>query len=185
MIDSKIIISLLGGNGDISNHTYSEKKAIIIQICNSLGLRYETNPIHIYKRHDVGGEFIYVTKEGCAQLRHIYNININNIYVPKIINNVLIVKASGENIYGRKSTELGSIFLSKEIKDEKLSWAILTATTKAKRRLTLCLSGLGLLADIEATELGEAIVFCEEKKPIIVDTEKEKIDFTKIIKLNE
>ncbi len=155
-IDIKKLLGQFGANGSIKHLDDSSKRVLLAKICNAVGLNQYTMPFRIYR--DVNGdEFVYATKECCAQLRHLNNISITSLE-ERIDGDFAICKVSGINKHGRVSFEIGSVnisILEGQDKSNGQMWAV----TKAKRRLTLDLSGLGVLADIEVRDMNEVVEY--------------------------
>jgi hypothetical protein len=151
-IDIKKLFGMFGAQGSIHHLDDSMKRALIVKLGNALGLNQYTMPFRIYR--DIrGAEFLYATKECCAQLRHLNGISILSLE-ERIDGDFAICKVSGMNKHGRVSYEIGSVniaILDGQDKSNGQMWAV----TKAKRRLTLDLSGLGVLADVEVKDMTE------------------------------
>lgn len=182
-IDIKKLLGLFAANGSIRHLTNPEKRELLAKICNSLGLNQYTMPFRIY-RDTKGDEFVYATKECCAQLKHIMGINITSI-THVIEHGLIIATASGINKQNRMSTDMGCVFIG-DLVGDNLANAIMWAVTKAKRRLTLDLAGLGVLADVETKDMSEIIeynVLEEQPKALNVGTSKSVTDVLSSIKI--
>jgi hypothetical protein len=150
------ILTNIGLNGSVSHFDKSQKQALLSKLCMTLGLNEETQPFRIYT-NSMGEEYIYATKECCAQLRHRECISIEEIDIPIILGNTISVRVKGSNKHDRTSWEIGSVGVDATLTPAQEAHAIMTAVTKAKRRLTLCLSGLGVLADVELEDMVQVI----------------------------
>lgn len=153
--DFKQVIAMIADGGDITNLSNSDRRALLAKLTNYLHLNPHTDNFLIFK--DQNGRYrLYATKECCAQLRHNLGINIwlsDPIYGPDQKYPLLVsVKANGLNKHNRSGEEIGSVSLV-GIPPEEYSNHVMWAVTKAKRRLTLDLSGLGVLADVEVFDI--------------------------------
>jgi hypothetical protein len=149
------LISLICVGGDLTHLDGPSKRALLAKLTNYLHLNPYSHNFFIFKDSN-GRHRIYATKECCSQLRHNMGINTwlsDPIYGPNNTAPVFVtVKANGTNRFGRSADEIGSVTL---IGFDKSHWSdrIMFATTKAKRRLTLDLSGLGVLSDVEVDDI--------------------------------
>ena len=155
-IDIKKLLGLFAANGSIQHLANNEKRELLAKICNSLGLNQYIMPFRIYRNME-GHEFIYATKECCAELRHLHNINVLT-ESHSIIDGMVIASVSGNNKYGRVDHEIGAIDIN-SLQGQDRANAVMWAMTKAKRRLTLSLAGLGVLADVETRDMKEVIEY--------------------------
>jgi hypothetical protein len=159
----------IGLNGSVSHFDKSQKQALLSKLCITLGLNEELQPFRIYQNIR-GEEYIYATKECCAQLRHREHINIMEVGEPIFSNNTISVRVKGNNKHGRESWEIGSVGTTESMTSAEIAHGVMTAVTKAKRRLTLCLSGLGVLADVELEDMAQVVsTGIEEQKLSEID----------------
>lgn len=156
---------------DLSGLTPIEKVQHIKNVCNSLGLNPLTKPIQLLKFQ--GKEIPYVTKDATEQLRKINKVSIS-IQDTKMINSdvyIVVVEASTPD--GRKDSSTGAISI-KDLKGDALCNAMLKAETKAKRRATLSICGLGFIDESEADSIPES------KKVDVYSEENRKTTFLPI-----
>lgn len=153
--DFKEVIAMVADGGDVTHLSNSDRRALLAKLTNYLHLNPHTQNFIFFKTLD-GRYRIYATKECCSQLRHNLGINMwlsDPIYSPDANNPFTVsVKANGTNKYNRSSEEIGSVSLVDVPKQEYSNYTMF-AVTKAKRRLTLDLSGLGVLADVEVFDI--------------------------------
>jgi hypothetical protein len=159
------ILTNLGLNGSVSHFDKSQKQALLSKLCITLGLNEELQPFRIYS-NTRGEEYIYATKECCAQLRHRECISIHEIGEPIFANSTISVRVKGSNKHGRESWEIGSVGVVPELSPSQVAHGVMTAVTKAKRRLTLCLSGLGVLADVELEDMNSVVTNGTEQQTL-------------------
>lgn len=124
---------------DLSSLSPVEKVTHIKNICESLGLNPVTTPIKLMKFN--GKEIPYFAKEATEQLRVLRKVSIK-IVDSKIIDDLFIVVAEASTPDGRIDSSTGAISIQ-GLKGEAKANAIMKAETKAKRRVTLSICGLG------------------------------------------
>lgn len=135
--------------GDLVKFSPIEKVKYVRGICNTLGLNPTTMPIKIMKFQ--GKETIYFTKDASEQLRKINKVSINkleNVFHGE----VYIVTAYAMLPDGRIDSSTGAIS-TKGLVGEGLANALMKAETKAKRRVTLSICGLGFIDESEVDSI--------------------------------
>lgn len=132
-------------SNDLSGLTAIEKVTHIKMVCDSLGLNVLTRPIQLIKFQ--GKEVMYASKDATEQLRKLHKVSITKIEVD-MQNGVYIVRASACTPDGRQDSSTGVVYID-GLKGENLCNAMLKAETKAKRRVTLSICGLGILDESE------------------------------------
>ena len=131
---------------DLSGLSPVEKVQHIKNICDSLGLNPTTHPIALMKFQ--GKEIPYVKKDGTEQLRKINRVSIVGIESKILPGDVYVVIANACTFDGRQDSSTGVISIA-GLKGEALANAMMKAETKAKRRVTLSICGLGFLDESE------------------------------------
>lgn len=140
--------------GDLSRLTQDERMLFVRQLCESLGLNPLTQPL-IYLPDRRGKLGIYPTKDCAAQLRRNHNISLE-ILAQEIASDVLTVRVRA-SMPGSKGTpkrtddDLGAVSI-RGLSPEDMANAAMKAATKAKRRATLSICGLGFLDPEENVE---------------------------------
>jgi len=142
--DENIVASIVL-RGDISGLNEQDKVAYYNGICESLGLNPLTRPFQYLRLN--GKEVLYATKDATEQLRKINGVSVLDIET-NVIEGVYIVKAKGQDKTGRTDTATGAVPIN-GMSGDKLANALMKAETKAKRRLTLSICGLGILDETE------------------------------------
>ena len=140
------IISNLVLQGDISKMTQEQRTNYYKQFCDSLGLNPLTQPFKIIKFRD-NKEQLYATKDCTEQLRKIYKVSIIEL-ANQTINGVYVVTAKAQDGSGRTDAATGAVTIE-GLKGDMLANALMKAETKAKRRVTLSICGLGMLDESE------------------------------------
>lgn len=131
---------------DLSNLSPLEKVQHVTNICTSLGLNPLTKPIQLLKFQ--GKEIPYVTRDGTDQLRSTRNISIPRIETKMVEGGVYVVTAYAQTPDNRQDSSTGVITVL-GLKGDALCNAMMKCETKAKRRVTLSICGLGLLSEDE------------------------------------
>lgn len=133
--------------GDISKMTFEQKLNYYNLLCKSLGLNPLTRPFEFIVLS--GKEVLYAKKDCTDQLRNNRNISVNSLtHEHKEALGIYVVTAVGVLPSGRTDTGTGAVNVSK-LTGDALCNAIMKAETKAKRRMTLSICGLGLLDESE------------------------------------
>ena len=134
--------------GDISGLTADKKWQYYQFICHRLGLDPLSQPFQIIRFAAQGGkEVLYCTKGGCEQLSDKKGVS-HLILEEKTENDLYIVKARATLPNGRFVEDIGVVDIQSK-KGNDLANLKMKAVTKAKRRATLSLLGLGMLDETE------------------------------------
>lgn len=147
--------------GDLTRLTPDEKVAHYLRVCESLGLNPHTQPFDYVI---LNGKLTLYAKKGCTdQLRSLRNVTVE-VISRDIVDECLIVHARATISNGkskRTDEDLGVVSLGK-LQGEARANAIMRAITKAKRRVTLSICGLGFL---DETELPPTIEVIAQEQP--------------------
>jgi hypothetical protein len=134
--------------GDLSKLTENQRNQYYMQVCQSLGLNYLTRPFDYLM---LSGKLVLYAKRDCAdQLRKINGISIQ-IVGQDFEDGLYTVHARATDKTGRTDEDFGVVAF-KNAGNEFSANAKMKAITKAKRRVTLSISGLGLLDETEIPE---------------------------------
>lgn len=140
--------------GDLKPLTAQERLHYYNAICASLGLNPLTKPFAYIALN--GKLQLYALKDCTEQLRKVHGVSITGVD-PKQIGDLLVVVASAADREGRVDSSTGAVNV-KGLTGEALANAMMKCETKAKRRVTLSLCGLGMLDETEiATLKGQGI----------------------------
>lgn len=148
------IINSLIINGDISRLSAQQKVNYYKEVCDKLGLDPLSQPFRILRLH--GREIMYCDRGGAQQLNKLHRVS-HEIKSREAVNGCYVVTAQASTPDGRKTESLGAVPII-NLKGEHLCNAMMKAETKAKRRATLDLLGLGILDETETEHLGGAEV---------------------------
>jgi hypothetical protein len=143
----RVIIS-----GDLSVLTPAERVNYYNEVCRSLGLNPYTKPLDYLKLN--GRLTLYTAKNGTDQLRRIYGISVTKLEQSDV-QGVYVVTAYGKDKEGRIDSAQGAVYI-KNLQGDDLANAIMKCETKAKRRLTLSMCGLGFLDVSEVDTVADA-----------------------------
>lgn len=161
---------------DLSRLTPLEKVQYVKSICGTLGLNPVTKPIQIMKFQNK--ETPYFTKDATEQLRKINKISINKIETKLHDGNLYVVTAHASTPDGRQDSSTGAIVIG-GLKGDALANAMMKAETKAKRRVTLSICGLGFIDESEVDSIPGAT------KIKLVSEEKQELIANDLVKLDE
>lgn len=131
--------------GDLSKLTVDERTSYYKAVCDSIGLNALTKPFDYIILN--GKMQLYALKACTDQLRSIYDISVTNL-TKEDIQGVHVVTANVQNGKGRTDADIGAVNIA-SLKGEALANAMMKAATKAKRRATLSICGLGMLDETE------------------------------------
>ena len=153
--------------GDLSVLTSQEKVSYYNEYCKRLGLDPFTQPFKLLNLQ--GKEILYCDRSGTQQLSKIHSVS-HEIKSREVINGCYVVTAQA-SVTGRHTESIGAVPINKAngtwetassgkkflkpdgtftaLTGDDLCNAMMKAETKAKRRATLDLLGLGVLDETE------------------------------------
>lgn len=135
--------------GDLSKLTPQERGQYYMAVCRSVGLNPLTKPFEYITLN--GKLTLYALRNCTDQLRSIHRISVVDMTEAER-EGVCIVTCKVSNADGRTDIAKGAVNLAK-LQGEALANAIMKAETKAKRRATLSICGLGLLDETEVEDI--------------------------------
>jgi hypothetical protein len=138
--------------GDLSKMDNKARVAYYVQLCQSLSLNPHTQPFQILKFQ--GKEIMYATKSCTEQLRKLWGVSVTKLERHQE-GDVLVVVAYVVDGTGRTDAGTGAVPVT-NLKGEALANAFMKAETKAKRRATLSICGLGILDESELDTMPQA-----------------------------
>jgi len=150
-------------HGDLSKLSEDQKIKYYMRVCDSLGLNPYTQPFAYITLN--GKEILYAKREATEQLRRLHNVSIE-IRTREATEGVYIVVARATLPSGRHDENLGAVPLG-TVGGEARANLMMKAETKAKRRVTLSICGLGMLDETEVESLPPAATAAplEDTKP--------------------
>lgn len=138
--------------GDLSKLTPDERWNYYRGVCQSLGLNPFTKPFDYI---NLSGKLTLYAKKDCGdQLRKIHGVSID-ITARERIDDLYVVTARATTRQGRHDEEIGAVTIG-NLRGDALANALMKATTKAKRRVTLSICGLGMLDETELETIASA-----------------------------
>ena len=152
--------------GDLAKMAPAQRLDYYSQVCQSVGLNPLTKPFEYIV---LNGKMTLYAKKDCAdQLRRINGVSITKTDI-NTDGDYIVVTVYGQDKTGRSDVEIGVV--SKKDMRGDYGNALMKAMTKAKRRLTLSLCGLGWLDETEVETIPDA-------KPVVVTDNGEIIGET-------
>ena len=139
------LISNLVLNGDISKMSNEMKVEYYNKLCHSLNLNPVTKPFQIIAFQ--GKTILYATKDCTEQLRKINKVSIVELN-QDLKEGLCISKCKVQDKDNRYDIATGVVNIA-GLKGGDLANAIMKSETKAKRRATLSICGLGILDESE------------------------------------
>ena len=151
-------------NGDLKELKPAERLSYYNRVCESLGLNPLTQPLAYLSLS--GKMVLYARKDAAEQLRSVRGISLE-ILSRETIEGVYVVTAKATTKEGRFDASTGAVAIE-SLKGEARANAMMKAETKAKRRVTLSICGLGLMdeTEVETTE-GARTVTVEQAHTLI------------------
>lgn len=131
--------------GDLSSMTDDQRAAYYLKVCDSLGLNPHTGPFEFIKLN--GGLKLYATRACSDQLRKLHGVSLT-IHSRELVDDIYTVVSRAEDAAGRTDEACGVVSV-KNLSGEARANALMKAETKAKRRVTLSICGLGWLDETE------------------------------------
>lgn len=147
---------------DLSKLSPEERVSYYKSVCDSVGLNPLTQPFAYITLN--GKLTLYAKRDATDQLRKIHKVSIT-ISGREQIGDVYVVTAKAKDTSGREDESTGAVAVT-NLKGEVLANAFMKAETKAKRRVTLSVCGLGLLDETEVDSISDAKHFHEPDKEI-------------------
>ncbi|MBZ7974619.1 hypothetical protein [Campylobacter molothri] len=137
--------------GDLSKLNDVERTAYVKNLCDSLGLNMLTKPFEYIVLNEK--LTLYANKSATDQLRQIRKVSITKTEVNQV-GDIYMVTAYAATPDGRTDCDTGALNI-KNLGGDNLANAIMKAITKAKRRVTLSICGLGMLDESELETIKE------------------------------
>lgn len=138
--------------GDLKQLTAAQKVSFYRAVCESVGLNPLTQPFDYLVLN--GRECLYAKREATEQLRRLHNVTLT-IASRELVGECYIVTARATMPDGRSDESIGAKSID-GLKGEARANAMMTAETKAKRRVTLSICGLGMLDETEVADIPQS-----------------------------
>ena len=131
--------------GDLSSLSKEQRASYYMKVCESTGLNPYTTPFqYIVLNRKLS---LYASKAATDQLRKIHGVDIK-VTDKNIEDGIFYVTVEAKDKTGRMDSDMGSVVIG-NLKGEAKSNAMMKTITKAKRRVTLSICGLGMLDESE------------------------------------
>lgn len=145
-------------DGDFSKLSKPQRDQYIELFCEERGLDWKSGP---FRWLTLNGKLVpYATRDCADQLRRINGISIS-IKAEEYDRGLLTIHVVATDKSGRSDEDYGTVPYSEKMAPEFAANMKLKAVTKAKRRVTLSISGLGWLDETEVDDIPE-----ESKAPL-------------------
>jgi hypothetical protein len=154
------IMEAVIAKGDLSQLTPQERVQFYRATCESLGLNPLTQPFAFINLN--GKLTLYARKDATDQLRNLQHVSIIKLEREKL-DGIYMVTATAQMPDGRQDFSIGAVSIE-GMKGDALSNSLMKAETKAKRRVTLSICGLGWADESETETIPGA-------QPVTVDAE--------------
>jgi hypothetical protein len=141
------------GMGDLSELSASQRAEYYAAVCKSLGLNPMTKPFEYLTLN--GKLRLYALRDCADQLRRLHGISIYIANREKM-SDIYVVTARAKDKTGREDESTGAVPLG-NLRGDALANALMKAETKAKRRVTLSIAGLGWLDETELETVKSAV----------------------------
>lgn len=138
--------------GDLSKLAPAERVSYYGKTCESLGLNPLTKPFEYINLN--GKLTLYAKRDATDQLRSLRKVSITIVSREKV-GDVYAVTARATTPDGRLDESIGAVTVG-NLKGDALANALMKAETKAKRRVTLSIVGLGWLDESEVDTIPNA-----------------------------
>lgn len=139
------VVSDLVLNGDLRQFSPEQKVKYYTGLCQSLKLNPLTRPFQLIVLNNK--ETLYATRDAAEQLRKINGVSVIEMKKERE-GDLYVVTVKVQDNTGRYDMASGAVNL-KGLSGDMLANKIMTAETKAKRRATLSICGLGMLDETE------------------------------------
>ena len=171
VIDDSALEQVLIG-GDLSKLSPAQRVQYYKRTCESIGLNPLTRPFDYIVLN--GKLTLYAKKDAADQLRSLKGVSIDDVNLQDI-GDMFVVKVKGHDSTGRSDVEIGVV--RKSDMQGNIANAQMKAVTKAKRRLTLSLCGLGWLDETEIETIPDAeTINVSESGEIVKEDSNDKKD---------
>lgn len=162
--------------GDLSALTPEQRVEYYQALCASVGLNPLSRP---FEYHSLNGKIVVYPNKGCLeQIRSMRSVTIRMAH-QKIDETHCIMVAEASLPNGRTDSATAAVWL-KGLSGEPYCNAIMKCETKAKRRATLSICGLGFIDDYDGTPGSATAPMCDEFGVVLeVETpERNKLSFS-------
>jgi hypothetical protein len=143
------IVEQVIAKGNLAQLTPEERTRYYTEVCRSVGLNPLTRPLEYITLN--GKLTLYARRDAADQLRKLHGISIE-IVERSVLEGLITVHVRAKDRDGRTDEDLGVVSVA-NLKGEAAANAMLKAITKAKRRVTLSIAGMGFLDETEVEDI--------------------------------
>jgi hypothetical protein len=141
--------------GDLAKLTPPQRLEYMLQTCKLIGLNPLTRPFRFLSFQ--GQVSMYATKDATDQLRRLHKVSLS--VVDKALDQgVYVVTVRAQSGDGRHDEDIGAVQLGNIVGEGRAN-AMMRALTKAKRRATLSICGLGFIDESDLDGMPGAMTF--------------------------
>jgi len=148
------------GTGDLGKLTTAQRVAYYANVCRSVGLNPLTRPFRFLTLNNQVQ--LYATRDCTDQLRGIHKISLV-VKDQRLDGDLFVVTVAGSTPDGRRDEVIGAVTMGR-LQGESRANAAMKAITKAKRRVTLSICGLGLVSEDELDTMPGARTFAPDEE---------------------
>lgn len=152
--------------GQLQKLSTDQRLKFLAATCRSVGLNPLTRPFEFITLQ--GKITMYARKDATDQLRRLHNVSLR-IVSREVVGDVLMVTAQAVAPGGRQDEAIGAVPWPRT-GAEAQALAAMKAETKAKRRVTLSICGLGFMDESEIEGAQTAGSFSEPSAPTMPQT---------------
>jgi hypothetical protein len=169
LLDTKTIEAIMMNN-DLMDLTPEQRRNYYNAVCESLGLNPYTQPFQYLRLQ--GKLSLYARRDCTEQLRKKYNVSVQ-IMSRERLDDVYIVTARATMPSARIDESIGVVSLA-GLRGNELCNALMRAETKAKRRVTLSIVGLGWMDESEIETVADAQRVTVDMETGVIEAEPER-----------
>lgn len=163
-------------DGDLSKLNPQQRIQFYAATCERVGLDPVARPFDYLRLQ--GKLTLYANKGGAEQLRNRHKISLYDLNT-QVLDGIFIASISAKTPDGRTDSDSGAVPVD-GLKGERLANAMLKGVTKAKRRVTLSLVGLGMMDETEVETIPGAkrveVDEAHDALPVIADEVRRKTE---------
>lgn len=148
--------------GDLSQLSATDRVRYYNEVCKSLGLNPLTKPFAYITLN--GKLTLYAQRDCTDQLRKLHHVSTHVVSREKV-DDIYVVTARATMPDGRTDESIGAVSIG-NLRGDAYANALMKAETKAKRRVTLSIVGLGWLDETEVDSIPDAR---PAQQPVLVE----------------
>lgn len=155
--NTQSILESVIAHGDLGKLSVGQRNDYYMRVCESVGLNPLTRPFEYITLN--GKLTLYARKDATDQLRMKRGVSISKPDIRLDDPDYIVVTVEARDRDGRTDSDVG-VVSRKDMRGD-FGNALMKAVTKAKRRVTLSICGLGMLDETEVETIPDAKPFVE------------------------